>query len=208
MKLTHPIPELDESRLYDRLEMGGELVRTCARLLARAVEEGTLNSAVLSQPTLLSARVAEEIRAHLVRAHMVSLPKTDIQALTDVMAAIPSEAAKFADRLALTGKDLGGIDFRPALARMEEMSEILLDMTRRLRGFESLDHLKELHAKLMSAADRADSAIEPIVAGIYGGSHTVIGMMKGIDLCDRLNALFDRYRQAGAIMHRISLEFF
>ncbi len=27
-------------------------------------------------------------------------------------------------------------------------------------------------------------------------------------LCDRLNALFDRYRQAGAIMHRISLEFF
>ena len=140
--LGHAIPEMAEPRLYDLLEAGAEQARASARLLARGIEEGSLTPARLAETVRASARVVEEIRAHLLRADMVSLPKGEVDALTGVLAEIPADAARFAERFALAAKDLKGLDLGSLLSWMEELSEVLCDMVRQLRGFESLDRLK------------------------------------------------------------------
>lgn len=204
----HPIPELEEQRLYDLLEAEAEQARATARALAGDAEEGTLKLEVLAGSVRTSAKAAEDIRAHLLRADMVSLPKADIEALVSVLSEIPLDATRFAERFELAAKVLEMSALRPALTWIEELSEILLDMVRQLRGFESLDHLKELNARLQRVADCAEAPTEEIVARVYKCPAKTMDIMMAKDLSDQLNGIIERYREAGRIMERISFEFF
>lgn len=202
------IPELAEGRLYDLLESAGQQVRNSARLLAQGAEEGSLNATTCAESLSASSNVVEEIRAHLLRADMVSLPKADLENLCGVLAAIPSDAARFAERFGLAAKDVDSRVLRPALGWVEELSEIVLDMVRQLRGFESLDRLKELNARLLKVAEHAEAQADEIVTAGYKAPTTAMHLMMAKDLSDQLGAIIERYRAAGKIMAKISFEFF
>jgi uncharacterized protein len=204
----HPIPELEERRLYVLLEAAAGQARASARALARGAEEGTLNPATLVEPVRTSAKAAGDIRAHLLRANMVSLPKADLEALVSVLTEIPRDAARFAERFGLAVKVLGDLELRPALTWIEELSEVLFDMVRQLRGFESLNRLKELNARLQKVADCAEAPTDEIVAQVYRRSAQTLDIMSAKDMSDQLGGIIERYREAGRIMEKISFEFF
>ena len=201
------LPELTDGRLYDLLEAGGEQACASARLLVRFVEEGANAPADLAEPERACAKIVDEIRAHLLPAIVTSLPKADIEALSHALAAIPVAAQRFTERFRLAAGNLGGVDFAPPLNWIEELSEIVLDMIRQLRGFESLDRIKDLHPRLLKVADRAEDQTQEIVnrAFQHPASPLVIMMVK--DLGDQILAIIDLCREAGGLMNRISLEF-
>jgi len=203
----HPLPELNDARLYDLLEACGGQARASARTLARSLEEGRLNASDFAAPAQTSAQTADEIREHLLRAVVVSLPKAEVEALSRVLAAIPVAAQRFAERFGLADGRLEGVDFRPTLGWIEELGEIVVDMLRQLRGFESLDRIKELYPRLETFADRADTLTEEAVNRAYRQPAPPISAMMGKDLGDRLQALVDLCREAGAVMNRISYAF-
>lgn len=206
--LGHAIPEMAEPRLYDLLEAGAEQARASARLLARGIEEGRLTPAPLAETVCASAAVVAEIRAHLLRADVVSLPKGEVEALVGVLAEIPADAARFAERFALAAKDLTGLDLGSPLSWIEELSEVLCDMVRQLRGFESLDRLKEMYIRLQKVADRAETHADEILTRAYNSPTTAMHLMMVKDLSDQLGAIIERYRAAGKILVGISFEFF
>jgi hypothetical protein len=204
----HPIPELEEPRLYDLLEAAADQARACARVLARGIEEGTLNPDALAESVRASIQIAEDIRAHLLRANMVSLSKADVGELVGVLAGIPLAAVRFAERFALAAKVMSDSELKPSLAWMEELSEIVLDMVRQLRGFETLRHLAELNARLQRVADCAESPADGIVAQAYRGSAQTFDLLRVKDVSAQLEAIIERYREAGRIMEKISFAFF
>lgn len=204
----HPIPELEEPRLYDLLEAAAAQARTCARELARGIEEGALKPDALAESAQRTAQIAEEIRAHLLRANLVSLSKADIESLISALSGIPLAAIRFAERFGLVAKVTGGVELKPSLAWLEELSEIVLDMVRHLRGFDSLRHLPELNARLQRVADRAEAPADGLVARAYRASTAALDLLQAKDVSAQWEALLERYREAGRIMEKISFDFF
>lgn len=81
----HPVAELVDSRLYDLLEAEAGQARESVRRLAQFLEEGGKSPAMLDQPLEFSAKTASEISAHLIQATLTSLPKPDIEALSQAI---------------------------------------------------------------------------------------------------------------------------
>lgn len=200
-----PVPELYDARLYDLLEALAEQARTSVRLLARGLAGNGNLPAGLSEAAQTGAGIAGEIRAHLLQAIVTSLPKADFEALAGSIAAVSVAAERFAARLGLAGESLGGASFTPSLDWIEELSELLLDMVRQLRGFESLDRIKELYPRLQAAADHAENQVQEIVNRAYRHPASPLDVLKIKDLAEQLNAILDRCREAGGLMNGISL---
>lgn len=202
------IPELQEGRLYDLLEATGEYARSCVRRLVQEVEEGHPNPLSLDEFVQASAARAEAIRSHLLRANMVSLPKAELGSLVAVLTAIPLNARRFAARFELATNAPDCPDFLPALNWIAQLGDLVLDMVRQLRGFESLDHLKELNLRLQTVADHAEAGGDAIHASAYRSNVTALRLLLLKDLADSLNTLIECHREAGKIMARISFHFF
>jgi HD-GYP domain-containing protein (c-di-GMP phosphodiesterase class II) len=197
-----------EPRLYDLLEASAQHARASARLLTRGVEEGDATASELSEVVRANASIVQEIRTHLLRADVVSLPKGEVEALAGVLAEIPADAARFIERFALATKDLATLNWKSSLSWIEELSEILCEMVRQLRGFESLDHIKELHARMLKVADHAEAHTDEIMTRLYKSPAAPLHMMMAKDLTAQLNAAIERYREAGKVLAKISFEFF
>jgi len=125
---------MNDGRLYDFLEAGGEQARGSIRLLARFLEDGGESAAILAEPAQTSAKIAGEIRTHLLHAVFTSLPKADIETLLRTIAAIPVAASRFAERFGLAANSMRDVDFAPALGWIEELTEIMLDAVGQPRG--------------------------------------------------------------------------
>jgi hypothetical protein len=201
------LPELNDGRLYDLLEAAGEQALASIRLLARFIEEGGKNPAALAEPVQASAKASDELRAHLVHAIVASLPKAEVEVLCSAIAAIPTAAERFAARFGLAADSLGGVDFGPPLSWMEELIEIVCDTVRQLRGFESLDRIKDLCPRLQTAADHAEALIQEIVNRAYQSPTNPLDVMKVKDLGDQMIEIIDRCREAGEVMSKISFQF-
>lgn len=204
MVAMHRLPEMNDGRLYDWLEAHGELARTSVKLLTRAAEEGAGTAAALSESVQKSAAIARELEGHLLHAIVASLPKADFEALSRLLAAIPPAAERFAARLNLAAGDAEGLELGPALSWAEELCEIVLDMVRQLRGFESLDRIKTLHPRLQTVADHAEAATDAMVTLAYQNPATPLRAILAKDLGGCIEAIIDRCREAGQLMQRIS----
>jgi hypothetical protein len=205
--MNPPVPELQDSRLYDLLEAAAEQGPASIRLLGRFLGEGGRNPVLLDEPVASSAKLADAIRDHLLRATVTSLPKADFEVLARTIAAIPVASARFAQRFALAADSLGRLPFAPALEWVEELTEILVDTVRQLRGFESLDRIKELHLRLQTVAERAETQVQTIVGHAYEHPTTPLDPLKIKDAADQLVAIIDCCREASSQMNGISLQF-
>lgn len=203
----NPVPELTDERLYDLLEAGCEQGRASIRLLAQLAENGSPLPTAFDGPVQASANIADTIRDHLVRATVTSLPKGDLEALVRAIAAIPVAAARFAKRWDLASGSVGGLDFTSPLNWAEEMTEILRDTVRQLRGFTSLNRINELHPRLQTIADRAETQVQDLVKRVYQDRSNPLDVMKVKDLAEQLTQIIDRCREAEGLMHRMYLEF-
>ena len=202
-----PLAEMSDGRLYDLLEASGEQARASIRLLAQFLEDGGESPAILAEAAQTSAKIADEIRTHLLHAVFTSLPKADIETLLRTIAAIPVAASRFAERFGLAANSMRDVDFAPALGWIEELTEIMLDAVRQLRGFESLDRIKELYVRLQTVTDRAETLIQEIVNRAYQHPATPLDLMTVKHPGERLIEIIDRCRAAGGLMNRISLQF-
>lgn len=202
-----PLAEMNDGRLYDLLERIGEQARESARLLVRFVEDEDRNPQPLTPPAEAAAMLADEFRGRLLHAVFTSLPKADFEALLRALAAIPVAALRFAQRSSLAAANVRAVDFAPALGWLEELTEIVLDAIRQLRGFESLERIKELYPRLERIADRAEASIRETKNGVYQRAAKPLEVMAAADLGDRLIEILDDCREAGGLMNRLSLQF-
>jgi len=202
-----PLAEMNDGRLYDLLERIGEQARESARLLVRFVEDAGRNPQPLTPPAEAAAKLADEFRGRLLDAVFTSLPKADFEALLRALAAIPVAALRFAQRSSLAAANVRAVDFAPALGWLEELTEIVLDAIRQLRGFESLERIKELYPRLERIADRAEASIRETKNGVYQRAAKPLEVMAAADLGDRLIEILDDCREAGGLMNRLSLQF-
>lgn len=202
----HPFAEVNDGRLYDLLEAGGEQARDSVRLLTRLVEEGGQDPRALAPPAEAGARIADELRTRLLHTVFTSLPKAELETLLSALAAVPVVALRFAERWGLVTDRVRTAKFTPALGWIEELTELVLDALRQLRGFESLERIKELYWRLERVAERAEASIQETVTGPCQRCADPLEVMALTDLGDRLVEILERCREAGRLMNRWSLQ--
>ena len=202
-----PLAEMKDGRLYDLLEASGEQARTSVRLLAGLLEDGCDGPAAVAEPAQAGAKIADAVRAHMLQAVFTSLPKADVETLLRALSAIPVAVSRFAERLGLIANRKGVAGFAEALGWIEELTEILLDAVRQLRGFDSLDRIKELYLRVQKVADQAETLVHGTINRAYQHSVNPLDLLATKDLGDGLDEIIDRCREAGALMNRVSLQF-
>lgn len=202
-----PLAEMNDGRLYDLLEAVAEQARESARRLVRFLEDPGPGPEALAEPAQAAAKLAEELRNRLVSAVFTSLPKADLETLLSNLTAMPVAARRFAQRSHLAPANARGADFSPALRWIQELTELVLDAVRQLRGFDSLERIKELYQRLERIADHAETSIRQAVNQTYQRDAKPLELMAMTDLGDLLVSLLEQSRQAGGLMNRLSLQF-
>jgi hypothetical protein len=202
------VPELTDGRVYDLLQAGGNQARISMQALVRSATEGAPDTTVFDEPARENAKVAEEIRTHLIHANVASLPKAEVEALAGLLASIPLAARRFADRFGLSPEHREGVDFGPPLSWLQELSELVIDMIRQLRGFESLYQIKDLYVRLERMAERAETLTDEVVSRAYQSPATPLRAVMVKDLGDRLQAIIDLHREAGRLMNQIAFHYY
>jgi hypothetical protein len=203
----HSLPEMNDERLYDRLEAAVEQACISIRLLSHRDDSNPPTPDALSLTVQRSSEIAREIEEHLVRAVVASLPKVDFEALSRLFAAIPVAAERYAAQAGLAARQVSKPDFSPALAWIEELCELVSDMVRQLRGFESLERIKQLHPRVETLADRAEAVVDETVTQVYKETSASLDALRAKDLGACLQVIIDNCREAGERMQRISLNF-
>jgi hypothetical protein len=201
------VTQLRDGRFYDLLEAGAAEGRASVRWLLQTVETAKADAPALEASLRRSAQIGEEVRAQLFAAIVPSLRKTDIESLCRALGAIPAAVQRCGAPAAFAAAARLGADFREPLAWLEELTEILLDMTRQLRGFSSLDRINELHTRFRRLADRAEALVEAEVRRAYREPGAPLDVMQTKDAAERLQDLIERCREAGSLMNRISLAY-
>jgi hypothetical protein len=202
-----PLAEINDGRLYDLLEVIAAQARESAGRMVRLYEDPDPNPQALAEAAQAATKLAEALRKHLGSAVFTSLPKADLEALLRNLTAMPITALRFAQRSQLAPANAPVADFAPALGWIQELTELVLDAVRQLRGFENLERIKELYRRLERIAEHAEGSIRQAVNATYQRDARPLEIMAMTDLGDLLSAFLDHGRQAGSLMNRLSLQF-
>lgn len=150
--------------------------------------------------------ISNAISKELVETFVTALEREDIEALGSALYRIPKVVEKFADRYALAGDKVRGIDFAPRAAMLEEAAGVVLDMVRQLRRNMQLEPMKKLSDRLRAIETEADRLMLETYRDVYAGKFDPLQMMIVRDFFEILEKAIDRCREAGVVIYQIVLK--
>ncbi len=151
-------------------------------------------------------RVAsDKISQALVDSFITPFEREDIEALRSALYKIPKQVERFADRYELARHRLGGIDFAPRAAMLEQAAGVVVEMVRELKGLR-LEPMKALNDRLRVIEMEADRLILELHREIYSGELDVAEMFLLKDFFEILEKTIDRCREAGVVAYEIVLK--
>lgn len=152
-------------------------------------------------------RLKEEIRDELCRTFVTPLEREDIEALSIALYKIPKTAEKFSEKFILCRQHTRGIDFSGQLRLLEQTTETVTLMVKKLRQRPHLETMKEQNDRLHYLEGEADKLMLLLMQDLYSGKHEPLKVIVLLDLYETLEKIIDRCRDAGNIIFQIVLKY-
>jgi len=151
-------------------------------------------------------RVAsDKISQALVDSFITPIEREDIEALGSALYKIPKQVERFADRYALAQHRLGGIDFAPRAAMLEQAAGVVVEMVKELPHLR-LEPMKALNDRLRVLETEADRLLLELHRDIYSGQLEASEMFLLKEFFEILEKAIDRCREAGVVAYQIALK--
>lgn len=194
-------------RFFSLLEDSAAAALDSTRALLALVERKT------TQPSLEEFRLARErerkvadsIRSELVHTFITALEREDIEAVGNALYRIPKTVEKFAERYALAGERIHGIDFTQRARMLVDAAEVVGKMVHELRGMK-LEPMKALSDRLRAIEVEADRLMLELYRELYAGKYDPIQTFMVHDFYEILEKAIDRCREAGVVAYQIVLK--
>jgi uncharacterized protein Yka (UPF0111/DUF47 family) len=194
-------------RFFGLLEDSAAAALDATRALLALVERKS------SQPSLeefrlareRERRVADSIRSELVQTFITALEREDIEALGNALYRIPKTVEKFAERYAMAGERIHGIDFEPRARMLVDAAEVVGKMVHELRTMR-IEPMKALSDRLRAIEVEADRLMLELYRELYAGKYDPIQTFMVHDFYEILEKAIDRCREAGVVAYQIVLK--
>lgn len=151
-------------------------------------------------------KISESISNELVKTFITGLEREDIEALARGIYRIPKAAEKLAERLALAGHHLDGIDFSKQAEMMAKATDAINEMVKQLRDMKDLEKIKAFNDRLQLVEGEADNAMNDLLRELYNGKYEALRAMVVRDVYELIEKVVDRCHDAGNVVMQIVLK--
>jgi len=152
-------------------------------------------------------RITEEITEELCKTFVTPLEREDIEALSIALYRIPKTVEKFSEKFILCHNHIKEVDFSPQLRLLEQTTDTVTEMVKKLRKRAHLETMKEQNTRLHYLEGEADKLMLNLVKELYSGKHEPLKVIITLDLYETLEKIIDRCRDAGNIIFQIVLKY-
>jgi len=198
-----------DDKFFDLLEASALEAKSSVQLLADLVKNPNQMPAMdeFIRRRREDKRITEEITESLCKTFVTPLEREDIEALSLALYKIPKTAEKFGEKFMLCGLQVTGVDFQGQIQILEEAVSTVTEMVCRLRSRSHLETMKKQNDKLHLLEGKADKLMMEIVRDLYSGRHEPLKVIIVLDLCETLERIVDRCRDAGNVIFQIVLKY-
>jgi uncharacterized protein Yka (UPF0111/DUF47 family) len=141
----------------------------------------------------------------LVTTFVTPLEREDLEALGEALYKIPKTIEKFAERYIIAVPQITGADFSRQLPLIEQAIQIVLKMIHALREGD-LGDIKGWQNKLQALESEADDVLTEYLARLYEPGFPSLKAVILKELCDLLEKVIDRCRDAGNVISHVLLK--
>jgi len=198
-----------DDKFFNLLEASTAEAQTSVQLLVKMLR------APASVPTLdefthsrrKDKRITEDITEQLCKTFVTPLEREDIEALSVALYKIPKTVEKFSEIFLLCRTQVSDVEFLPQVDLLEQATDTVTRMVRKLRRRPQLQDMKEENARLHFLEGEADKLMLDLVRGLYSGKHEPLKVIIILDMYETLETIIDRCRDAGNVIFQIVLKY-
>jgi uncharacterized protein Yka (UPF0111/DUF47 family) len=155
-----------------------------------------------SREKALAAQISEE----LINTFVTALDREDIEALNSALYKIPKTIEKFAERYAIVGERVAGVDFAQRALVLEQSVSVVVEMIGELRRGLHIDPVKKLQDRLQALESEGDRMLLAPYRNLYVEGHDTMKAMLAKDLFELIEKAIDKCRDVGNIVYSIVLK--
>ena len=152
-------------------------------------------------------QITEEISEQLCKTFVTPLEREDIEALSIALYKIPKTVEKFSEKFALCHEHIREVDFSRQVNILEQTTETVTQMVKKLRQRAHLEYVKEQNDRLHYLEGEADKLMMSLIKDLYSGRHEPLKVIIIMDLYETLERIIDRCRDAGNVIFQIVLKY-
>jgi uncharacterized protein Yka (UPF0111/DUF47 family) len=196
-----------EDKFFDLLEASAEEARSSVQALVKLTVASQGDSLV---PFVESRRKDKQITAQiseeLVTTFVTMIEREDIETLSTALYKVPKTVEKFAEHYILGGAHSRKADFTRQIQLLEQATDIIVAMVKKLRNVADLEEIKELNSKLQAIEGEADKLMLDLLRELFSGKYEPLQVIIMKDLYELLEKVVDRCRDAGNVVSQIMLK--
>ena len=151
-------------------------------------------------------KISEQISNELVKTFITGLEREDIESLARGLFRIPKAAEKLAERLAMAGQHLEGIDFSRQADMMNKATEAVHEMIKQLRDLDDMEKMKIFNDRLQLVEVEADKYMNELLRHLYDGKYDAIRAIVIRDVYELIEKVIDRCHDTGNVVMQIVLK--
>ncbi|MDD4873241.1 MAG: DUF47 family protein [Kiritimatiellae bacterium] len=198
-----------DDKFFDLLESSAVEAQGSVQLLVNTMKEPdktpTLDEFV--QTRRKDKRITEAITEELCKTFVTPLEREDIEALSIALYKIPKTVEKFSEKFILCRSHIKDVDFSPQLRLLEQTTDTVTEMVKKLRTRAHLETMKDQNTRLHYLEGEADKLMLELVKELYSGKHQPLKVIIILDLYETLEKIIDRCRDAGNVIFQIVLKY-
>ncbi len=197
-----------EDKFFEFLEQSAEDGRTSVRALIKYLQDPAQlkNLSEFSDARRDTKELRNKISEELCRAHVTTLEREEIEALSVALYKIPKTIEKIAERITLAPHYLKSLNLSRQMALMVQATDTLLAMLRDLKKGIHLERITALNDQLQATEGEADRALLNLLRDLYATPNTPARAVFLKDILELQEKVFDRCRDAGNIINHIVLK--
>lgn len=198
-----------DDKFFDLLEASAVEAQSSVQLLVTMMKtpDGVPSIGELIQTRRKDKRITEDITEQLCKTFVTPLEREDIEGLAVALYKIPKTVEKFSEKFLLCREHLKGVDFSPQLSILEQTTDTVTEMVKKLRLRAHLETMKERNDKMHYLEGEADKLMLNLIRDLYSGKHEPLKVIIILDLYETLEKIIDRCRDAGNVIFQIVLKY-
>jgi len=198
-----------DDKFFDLLEASAVEAQSSVQLLVNMLKNPagvpTLDEFVHARRK--DKRITEKITEELCKTFVTPLEREDIEALSIALYKIPKTVEKFSEKFILCHNHIKEVDFTKQLKLLEQTTETVTEMVKKLRQRVHLEKMKDQNNRLHHLEGEADKLILELIKELYSGKHDPLKVIIILDLYETLERIIDRCRDAGNVIFQIVLKY-
>ena len=195
-------------KFYGLLEQSAGAAHASSRALCDLLTDAD-RAPVMAAFAQMRARekaLATQISEELVNTFVTALDREDIEALNSALYKIPKTIEKFAERYAIVGERVAGVDFAQRASVLEQSTGVVVQMIGELRRGLRIDPVKKLQDRLQALESEGDRMLLAPYRTLYVEGSDAMKAMLSKDLFELIEKAIDKCRDVGNIVYSIVLK--